>query len=129
MFKFRMTKLKNSSRDFDGLWFPKAEHARTVRTDDLLEEIPKNCSLKKSDILAVLAELSEHLILNLKEGNIVELDGIGRFKIEVKGKGVILPDDFDEKTDIGGYVCHFTPFSINGRKPIFENIRLVKCNS
>ena len=121
-----MTRLKNSSRDYDGLWFPKAVHPITVTTEDLLKEIPKNCSLKRSDLLAALNELSEFLLHHLRQGEIVDIDGIGRFKLEVKGQGVFSPDDFDERTDISGYVCHFTPYSRQGRKPMFENIELMR---
>ena len=126
MFRFKMTRLKNSSRDYDGLWFPKAVHPITETTEYLLKEIPKNCSLKRSDLLAALNELSEFLLHHLRQGEIVDIDGIGRFKLEVKGQGVFSPDDFDERTDISGYVCHFTPYSFQGRKPMFENIELMR---
>ena len=119
-----MTKLRNSSRDYDGLWFPKALHPITVTTKDLLKEIPRNCSLKRSDLLAALTELSEFLLRHLRQGEIVDIDGIGRFKLEVKGQGVLSPEDFDERTDISGYVCHFIPCSRNGRKPMFEDIEM-----
>jgi predicted histone-like DNA-binding protein len=126
MFKYQMTKLRNASREYDGLWFPKALHPITVTTEELLKEIPKSCSLKKSDLLAALTELSEFLLRHLRQGEVVDLDGIGRFKLEVKGQGVISPDDFDEQTDVSGYVCHFTPYSRNGRKPLFADIELVR---
>ena len=121
-----MTKLRNASREYDGLWFPKALHPVTVTTEELLKEIPKSCSLKRSDLLAALTELSEFLLRHLRQGEVVDIDGIGRFKLEVKGQGVISPDDFDEQTDVSGYVCHFTPYSCNGRKPLFEDIELVR---
>ena len=119
-----MTKLRNASREYDGLWFPKALHPITVTTEELLKEIPKSCSLKRSDLLAALTELSEFLLRHLRQGEVVDIDGIGRFKLEVKGQGVISPDDFDEQTDVSGYVCHFTPYSRNGRKPLFADIEL-----
>lgn len=121
-----MTRLRNSSREYDGLWFPKAVHPRTVTTEDLLKEIPRNCSLKRSDLLAALNELSEFLLHHLRQGEVVDIDSIGRFKLEVKGQGVLSPDDFDERTDISGYVCHFIPYSFQGRKPMFEDIELMK---
>jgi predicted histone-like DNA-binding protein len=126
MFNYQMTKLRNASREYDGLWFPKALHPITVTTEELLKEIPKSCSLKRSDLLAALTELSEFLLRHLRQGEVVDIDGIGRFKLEVKGQGVISPDDFDEQTDVSGYVCHFTPYSRNGRKPLFEDIELVR---
>jgi len=121
-----MTKLRNASREYNGLWFPKALHPITVTTEELLKEIPKSCSLKRSDLLAALTELSEFLLRHLRQGEVVDIDGIGRFKLEVKGQGVISPDDFDEQTDVSGYVCHFTPYSRNGRKPLFADIELVR---
>ncbi len=124
MFNYQMTKLRNASREYDGLWFPKALHPITVTTEELLKEIPKSCSLKRSDLLAALTELSEFLLRHLRQGEVVDIDGIGRFKLEVKGQGVISPDDFDEQTDVSGYVCHFTPYSRNGRKPLFADIEL-----
>ena len=126
MFNYQMTKLRNASREYNGLWFPKALHPVTVTTEELLKEIPKSCSLKRSDLLAALTELSEFLLRHLRQGEVVDIDGIGRFKLEVKGQGVISPDDFDEQTDVSGYVCHFTPYSRNGRKPLFEDIELVR---
>ena len=121
-----MTKLRNASREYDGLWFPKALHPITVTTEELLKEIPRSCSLKRSDLRPALTELSEFLLRHLRQGEVVDLDGIGRFKLEVKGQGVISPDDFDERTDVSGYVCHFTPYSRNGRKPLFADIELVR---
>ena len=129
MFKYRLTKLKNSSRDYDGLWYPKAVHTRTMKTKKLLKDIPRQCTLKRGDILAVMTELSEYLIYHLQQGEIVELDGIGRFKLEVKGRGVTRPKDFDEKAGISGFVCHFTPFSHKGIKPLFKDIQLNKVRS
>ena len=126
MFRSKMSRLKNISRDYNGLCFSKAVHPRTVTTEDLLKEIPKNCSLKRSDLLAALNELSEFLLHHLHEGEIVDIDSIGRFKLEVKGQGVLSPKDFDERTDISGYVCHFTPYSRQGRKPMFEDIEMMR---
>jgi len=76
MFKFRMTRLKNPSREYDGLWFPKAVHTVTVTTENLLEEIPRSCSLKKSDLLAALTELSEFLLHHLRQGEVVPATSI-----------------------------------------------------
>jgi len=36
-----MSRLKNTSLDYDGLWFPKAVHPRTVTIEDLLSENPR----------------------------------------------------------------------------------------
>jgi hypothetical protein len=61
MFRSKMTRFKNASRDYNGLWFPKVVHPKTVTTEDIMSEIPKDCSLKRNDLLVALTELSEFL--------------------------------------------------------------------
>jgi len=65
MFRSKMSRLRNASREYDGLYFPKVIPPRTVSTEDLLKEISRNCSLKRSDLIAVLTELSEFLLHHL----------------------------------------------------------------
>ena len=65
-----------------------AVHYQTVDTARLCREIQDNCSLKKSDVEAVLAELSELLVRHLQDGHRVRLDGIGLLKLEIESDKV-----------------------------------------
>ena len=44
-----MSRLKNTSRDYDGLCFPKVVHPKTVTTEDFLSEIPKSYIYRKPE--------------------------------------------------------------------------------
>ena len=69
MFRSKMSRLKNDSHAYDGLWFSKAVHPRTA--EDLLKEISKS-----------------YLLHHLRQVEVVDIDGIGCLKLEVKGQGV-----------------------------------------
>ena len=69
----------------------KRYHARVVSshrvsTDQLAEEIQKECTLTTADIKAVLMSLSDKLAQHLGEGSKVHLEGIGYFQVNLKCK-------------------------------------------
>ena len=68
-----------------------AVHYQTIDTERLCREIQNNCSLKKSDVKAVLSELSELLVQHLQDGDRVRLDGIGMLKLEIESDKVDRP--------------------------------------
>ena len=65
-----------------------AVHYNTIDTERLCREIQNNCTLKKSDVKAVLSELSELLVQHLQDGDRVRLDGIGMLKLEIESDKV-----------------------------------------
>ena len=69
----------------------KRYHARVVSsnrisTDELAEEIQKECSLTITDVKAVLIALGDKLAKHLGEGSKVHLDGIGYFQVNQQCK-------------------------------------------
>ena len=69
----------------------KRYHARVVSsnrisTDELAEEIQKECSLPITDVKAVLIALGDKLAKHLGEGSKVHLDGIGYFQVNLQCK-------------------------------------------
>ena len=69
----------------------KRYHARVVSshrvsTDQLAEEIQKECTLTTADIKAVLMTLGDKLAQYLGEGSKVHLEGIGYFQVNLKCK-------------------------------------------
>ena len=57
LYKLRQDNRRTSRHK--GCWFAHAVNSGTVDTDMLARIIERNCSLKRSDVLAVLAELSD----------------------------------------------------------------------
>lgn len=116
--------MKNKAFASFGLFFPRVIHNKTVTMDELKKDIMANCSAKSSDVVLVMTELKEQIICRLKEGDIVAIDGLGRFKLEAVGEGVKDPRDFDLRRHMKKFVCRFNPSSEKGVKTMFEGIRM-----
>ena len=64
-------------------------HARlvdqhTIRMEDLNEEMSDACSFNSADVKGILDALRSRIIMHLKRGEILELEGIGTFSISLK---------------------------------------------
>lgn len=101
-----------------------AVHYNTVDTERLCQEIQDNCSLKKSDVIAVLTELSELLVRHLQDGDRVRLEGIGLLKIEIESDKVDKTEDFNVRKHIRNFRIHLLPESIDGSQALYEGIKL-----
>ena len=85
---------QDNRKDGTNLWYGQVTHYGTRSLDDLAEEIQENCSLKKSDCLAVNAELVEVIKYELLNSNKVRLDGFGTFSPALRGKGALSEKDY-----------------------------------
>lgn len=108
-----------------GKWTAKAIHCSTVDTAAIVQDIERQCCLKRSDILACLCELAEQLIHHLHRGDIIELDGIGRFKLEIDSTPAIDQHAFTLHNIIGVH-CIFTPIKRHGVIPLYSHITYLK---
>ena len=83
-----------------------------VGTDDVAEEIQRNCSMKRSDVLAVLAELSEVLKQNIQQSHSVKLNGIGVFRPGICSTLAESIPQFNASTNIKSLRLNFLPESV-----------------
>lgn len=83
-----------------------------VNTDAVADEIQRNCSMKRSDVLAVLAELSEVLKQNIQQSHSVKLDGIGVFRPGISSSVAESPQAFDARKNIRALRLNFLPEQI-----------------
>lgn len=67
--------------NFKGKWYARACHNGTVDTAQLADIMQANCTVKRSDIMAVITELVEVMTTQLQNSMRVKLDGFGSFKI------------------------------------------------
>ena len=91
----RYTKYQNNNRMSKayGKWYARAQVVDVVSTDELAEEIQRNASVKHSDVLAVLKEMSECIQRELANGKRVVINGIGSFKPTLTSKGELTPEE------------------------------------
>ena len=53
---YRLVRDERKDSPYKGMYFARAVNLGTIETDELARIIERNCSVKRSDVLAVLAE-------------------------------------------------------------------------
>ena len=91
------------------LYYGRAVHTTTIGTEQLADRIQHSCTLKVSDIIACLKELSEVIRDELGNSNRVRIDGLGTFYVNVKSKGAESEEEFTATENITGFRVKFLP--------------------
>ena len=123
---YTLKKQKSPILPSAGMYVARACHDNVIDTEQIATKIQENCTLKRSDVLAVLSELEDVLCNYLKDGIIVKLNHLGRLKLEIEGKPVSSPGDFDPKKHIRNVRLHFIPESRHGHQALYEGIKFSK---
>ena len=92
---YRLRKSTNENNTSYNKWYAHPVINGTMETEDLAEIMQRNCTVKRSDILAVLTELAEVMTEALQNSNRVRLNGIGTFKMSMSSEGVENVEDFN----------------------------------
>ena len=106
-YRLHQDKSKNTARS--GKWYARAVATSVVDTRKLAEIMQRNCTVKKSDILAVLDELVETMRDQMQDSKRVKLDGFGSFKIGICSNGAATAKEFTSAGNIKGMHVVFTP--------------------
>lgn len=106
--KYKIYQSNRSGQTY-GKYYARAVHDQTVTTDDLADIMQDNCTVKRSDILAVISELVETMTTQLQNSNKVKLDRFGTFKIGLSTTGADTLDDFSASKNITGTHVLFYP--------------------
>ena len=106
-YRLHQDKSKNTSRT--GKWYARMVPTTVVDTRQLAAIMQRNCTVKKSDILAVLDELVETMRDQLQDSKRVKLDGFGSFKIGLSSIGAATANEFSASSHIKGMHIVFTP--------------------
>jgi predicted histone-like DNA-binding protein len=115
---YKLLQSKNNRSVTFGKWYARAVHYNTVTTAQLAKEMQANCTVKESDIKAVLAEMVETMQRQLQNSNAVKIDGLGTFKIGINSKGAEKPEEFDSSNirDVHILFCPETHVERNGNR-------------
>ncbi|GAY27134.1 DNA-binding protein [Prevotella sp. MGM1] len=81
----------------------------TMSTRELAEIMQENCTVKRSDIEAVLRELVPTMTRAMQDSKRVKIDGLGTFKIELKTKPSVSPKEFSSQKNVLGMHINFMP--------------------
>ena len=124
--EFELREMKNKAFESHGRYFPRIIHTGEVSTKEMFANISNNQSIKPSDLSAALAAIVDSFYFYLKDGKVLNIEGIGKFKLEVMAEGVDDPKDFDQRKHVKRYVCRFNPSSEHGVKELYQGIKLKK---
>ena len=92
-----------------GKWYARAVPTACIGTRQLAEIIQRNCTVKKSDVMAVLEELVETMRDQMQDSKRIKLDGFGSFKIGIESKGAQTAAKFSVAEHIKGLHVVFMP--------------------
>ena len=106
---FRLTKNNNKYNAAYGKWYAQSVMTETIDTDQLATIMQRNCTVKRSDILAVITELIETMQDQLQDSKRVKLNGFGTFKIGLSSTGADKASDFSASKNIKGLHVLFQP--------------------
>ncbi len=81
---YRITKYKNKTSEKNNWYYARAVITDNMDLNKIADIIQRNCSMKKSDVMAVLTELIEVMTDALQDSKRVQLDGLGSFKMKLK---------------------------------------------
>ena len=108
---YRLSQNKMSTSKAYGKWFAQAVMTGTIDTDALAEIMQRNCTVKKSDILAVISELIETMQDQLQNSKRIKLNGFGAFKLGIENAagGAATAAEFSAGKNIKGLHVLFQP--------------------
>ena len=106
---YRLHQDQSTGTKRSGKWYARAVPMAVVDTRKLAEIVQRNCTVKLSDVLAVIAELVETMRDQLQDSKRVKLDGFGSFKIGISSKGARSAKAFTVADNIKGMHIVFTP--------------------
>ena len=109
-YKIYMNKNKKNLKTYNK-FYARVIHTSTVDTDEMAAIIERNCSVKKSDVLAVLTEMSEVMNDQLQDSKCVKLNGIGTFKLAISCIGAESIKEFNPTKNIKKVRVSFTPIT------------------
>lgn len=109
LYKMQRTFKDGRTDTANGKWYARAVKLGTYDTADLAEIIQRNCSMKHSDVQAVLTELVEVMTDKLQASYAVKINGLGTFKVGMSCRGANNPAEFSATKNVRGTHILFTP--------------------
>tara|TARA_B110001454_G_C12640861_1_gene401116 strand:- start:68 stop:457 length:390 start_codon:yes stop_codon:yes gene_type:complete len=90
--RYRITKRANNIGNKENSYIMQAINTGTIDIDTLSEHISRECTLHTVDVKAVLMALGKKLDFYLKDGKIVDMGDVGKFKMGFKGTAAEKPE-------------------------------------
>lgn len=122
--KYYMTKSNNRVSAAKGKYVAKVRHYQTVDFNAIADRISGSCTLTKADVIATLTAFSQEMVRSLKNGDVVEMPEIGKFKLEMEVAPVDAPADFEPSKHLKRFQLHVLPAMRGGKRLMYQDINL-----
>ncbi|MCR4852905.1 MAG: DNA-binding protein [Prevotella sp.] len=106
-YKLAQNTITNSKTN--GKWYAHTAIVGTVGLKQMADIIQRNCSMKRSDVTAVLTELPEVMRDLMQQGYRVDVEGLGAFKFQVYSQGTDSVSEFNAAKHIKRVKVIFQP--------------------
>ena len=106
---FRLHQDQSTGTKRSGKWYARMVPTAVINTRQLAEIVQRNCTVKRSDVLAVIDELVDTMKDQMQDSKRVKLDGFGSFKIGIESKGAPTAAKFTVADHIKGLHVVFMP--------------------
>jgi predicted histone-like DNA-binding protein len=107
--KYKLYQDNRATSKFKGMWYARSVVTDVTDLNKLAERIERNCTAKKSDVLAVLTELVETMQDELQASHRVKLNGFGSFKMGLATSPAKTAKDFTATTNVKSLHVLFQP--------------------
>lgn len=96
--RVRYYKVQNHNQKSDqyGKWYGRTHMLGTVGLNELAEQIQNRCSMRESDVMAVLSELSDAMAQFLATGYQVRVPGLGIFHTTITTEPADTKEEFTD---------------------------------
>jgi len=106
---YRIYKNNNKASAGYNKYYARAKQIGVVETDAIAEIVQRNCTVKKSDVKAVIEELVEVVQDKLQESYAVKLNGLGTFRLTISSSPAADVKSFSASKNIRKVSCRFAP--------------------
>jgi predicted histone-like DNA-binding protein len=123
--RYRISKRSNNIGDKKSNYILQAVNTGTIDLDRLSETISNECTLHSLDVKAVLIALGTKLDFFLRDGKIVDLGDVGKFKMGFKGTAAATPDALSVTKNIQKFHVNYQP-SLKLKRKLQAGIKVYK---
>ena len=113
---YRLYQNNRKNSEFSGKWYARAVYVNELDLNDVAELIQRNTTAKKADVLAVLTEMVEVIRDAIQASQVVNINGLGRFRITLNTAPANTAADFNVQENILGCKVRFLPEMKGGAK-------------
>ena len=106
---YRLYQNNRKNSEFSGKWYARAVYTNEIDLDGVAELIQRNTTAKKADCLAVLTEMVEVIRDQIQSSHVVNINGLGRFKIGLHTAPANTAADFSVQENVLGKHVNFLP--------------------